>query len=46
MRVYPKTKQKGNKGEALVEIALSEYSIVHKIDGSKDIGLDLLCEWI
>lgn len=33
-------------GEAFVESALSEYAIVHKIDGSKDLGLDMLCEWV
>ena len=33
-------------GEAFVESILSEYAIVHKIDGSKDVGLDMLCEWV
>lgn len=33
-------------GEAFVESVLSEYAIVHKIDGSKDVGLDMLCEWV
>lgn len=46
MSLYLKTKQKGNKGEALVESALSDYAIVHKIDGSKDVGIDLICEWV
>lgn len=41
-----KTKQLGNMGEAFVESVLSEYAIVHKIDGSKDVGLDMLCEWV
>ncbi|MDO8570800.1 MAG: DUF4365 domain-containing protein [Candidatus Daviesbacteria bacterium] len=46
MSLYLKTKQLGNFGEAFVESVLSQYSIVHKIDGSKDVGLDMLCEWV
>lgn len=46
MTYYLKSKQKGNKGEALVESLLSEYAIVHKIDGSKDVGIDMICEWV
>ncbi len=46
MSLYLKTKQLGNFGEAFVESALSEYAIVHRIDGSKDVGLDMLCEWV
>lgn len=46
MTLYLKSKQKGNKGEALVESVLSEHAIVHKIDGSKDVGLDMICEWV
>ena len=46
MTFYLKSKQKGNKGEALVESVLAEHAIVHKIDGSKDVGLDMLCEWV
>jgi len=32
--------------EALVEALLSEYAIVHRIDQSKDVGLDMICEWV
>jgi len=46
MTLYLKSKQKGNKGEALVESVLSEHAIVHKIDGSKDVGIDMICEWV
>lgn len=43
---YIKSKQIGNKGEAFFESLISEYAIVHKIDSSKDVGLDFLCEWV
>ena len=43
---YLKSKQIGNKGEAFFESLISEYAIAHKIDGSKDVGLDFLCEWV
>lgn len=43
---YIKNKQTGNKGEAFIESLFSDYAIVHKIDGSKDVGLDFLCEWV
>ena len=43
---YPISKQIGNKGEAFFESLISNYALVHKIDGSKDVGLDFLCEWI
>lgn len=46
MKNYLKTKQLGNKGEAFFETLISNYALVHKIEGSKDIGLDFLCEWI
>lgn len=46
MALYMKGKQQGNKGESLIESVLSENAIVHHIDGSKDIGLDMLCEWV
>ncbi|MBD3310965.1 MAG: DUF4365 domain-containing protein [Candidatus Magasanikbacteria bacterium] len=44
--MYLKTKQLGNKGEAFFESLISDYAIVHKIDGSKDVGLDFICEWV
>jgi len=43
---YIKNKQTGNKGEAFIESLFSDHAIVHKIDGSKDVGLDFLCEWV
>lgn len=43
---YLKSKQLGNKGEAFFENLISEYAIAHKIDSSKDVGLDFLCEWV
>lgn len=43
---YLKTKQIGNKGEAYFESLISDYAIAHKIDSSKDVGLDFLCEWV
>lgn len=46
MSKYLKPKQIGNKGEAFFETLISEYAIAHKIDGSKDVGLDFLCEWV
>lgn len=46
MAKYLKSKQVGNKGEAFLESLISEYAITHKIDSSKDVGLDFLCEWV
>jgi len=46
MPKYLKSKQIGNKGEAFFESLISEYAIAHKIDSSKDVGLDFLCEWV
>ncbi|MBI5356656.1 DUF4365 domain-containing protein [Candidatus Collierbacteria bacterium] len=43
---YPKRKMKGNIGEALAQYVLSKFCLVHKIDGSNDIGNDLICELI
>lgn len=46
MSKYSKAKQTGNKGVSIVESALSDYAIVHVIDESKDLGLDMICEWV
>lgn len=46
MAKYIKNKQIGNKGEAFFESLISEYAIAHKIDASKDVGIDFLCEWV
>lgn len=43
---YTKQKMKGNIGEALVQYLLSHFCLVHKIDGSNDIGNDFICELI
>lgn len=37
---------KGNIGEALVQYLLSHFCLVHKIDGSNDVGNDFICELI
>ena len=43
---YTKGKMKGNIGEALVQYLLSHFCLVHKIDGSSDVGNDFICELI
>lgn len=43
---YPKRKMKGNIGEALAQYVLSNFCLVHKIDGSSDVGNNLVCELI
>src|SRR3989344_3941434 len=43
---YIRTQQLGNKGEAFFEGLLSEHALVHRIDRSKDLGFDFLCEWV
>jgi len=43
---YTKNKMKGNIGEALVQYLLSHFCLVHKIDGSNDVGNDFICELI
>lgn len=43
---YTKNKMKGNIGEALVQYLLSSFCLVHKIDGSNDVGNDFICELI
>ncbi len=43
---YKVTRQIGNKGVAYLENLLSDYAIVNKIDEAKDVGCDLLCEWV
>jgi hypothetical protein len=35
----------GIKGEAFFELLLSEHALPHRIVGSKDIGIDYICEW-
>ena len=43
---YTQSKMKGNIGEALVQYLLSSFCLVHKIDGSNDVGNDFICELI
>ena len=43
---YTENKKKGNIGEALVQYILSSIALVHKIDGSNDVGNDFICELI
>lgn len=43
---YTFRKQKGNKGAGYLEYLLSDFSIVHRIDESKDVGLDFICELV
>ncbi len=45
MKKYSKEKEKGNRGESIFETVVGPFTIPHKIDGSKDIGVDYLCEW-
>lgn len=41
---YTDKKRKGNIGEAFVQYVLSSFCLVHKVDGSQDIGNDFICE--
>ena len=34
------------KGEAFFEALVSDYSLPHHIVGSKDLGIDYICEWV
>ncbi|MFH1008275.1 MAG: DUF4365 domain-containing protein [Candidatus Latescibacterota bacterium] len=36
----------GIKGEAFFESLVSDHSLPHHIVGSKDLGIDYICEWI
>jgi len=36
----------GIKGEAFFEALIADYSLPHHIAGSKDIGIDYICEWV
>lgn len=37
---------KGNIGESVAQYILSNFALVHKIDGSNDVGNDFICELI
>lgn len=43
---YTRQAKSGIKGESFFESLISDYSIPHKISGSKDAGLDFFCEWV
>ncbi|MAG44505.1 hypothetical protein CL633_01315 [bacterium] len=43
---YTKQAQLGNKGEAFFESLISDYCLAHRIAGSKDLGIDFICEWV
>ncbi len=43
---YTRQAKAGIKGESFFESLISEYAIPHKISGSKDLGLDFICEWV
>lgn len=42
---YSKSNDKGDIGELIFETFIRKYATPHKIDRSKDIGVDFLCEW-
>ena len=46
MKKYAFTTQLSNKGESFVESILAGYALAHKIERSKDLGLDFICEWV
>jgi len=41
---YTEEKRKGNIGESFIQYILSSFCLVHKIDGSQDLGNDFICE--
>jgi len=41
---YTEKKRKGNIGEIFAQYVLSSFCLVHKIDGSQDLGNDFICE--
>lgn len=42
---YTSQAKSGIKGEAFFEMIISTYAIPHQVSGSKDLGLDFICEW-
>ncbi len=44
MPSYADRKRKGNIGEIFAQYVLSSFCLVHKIDGSQDLGNDFICE--
>ena len=43
---YTKNAQIGIRGESFLESIISQYCLPHRVSGSKDIGVDLICEWV
>ena len=43
---YTTQARMGIKGEAFFELLLTDCALPHRIVGSKDIGIDYMCEWI
>ena len=38
--------KRGIKGEAFFETLITDYALPHHIVGSKDLGVDYICEWV
>jgi hypothetical protein len=45
MKKYSEENDKGDTGEAIFQSIIRSHAIPHKIERSKDIGVDFLCEW-
>ena len=43
---YTAQAKAGIKGEAFFQALVSDYSLPHHIVGSKDLGIDYICEWV
>jgi hypothetical protein len=43
---YTAQAKSGIKGEAFFELLITDYALPHRIVGSKDIGVDYICEWV
>jgi len=46
MKKHTTRNQLAIKGEAFVDSMLAGHALAHKIDRSKDLGLDFICEWL
>jgi hypothetical protein len=44
--VISKENRLSHLGEGFFQSLLSEYAILHKVEGSNDIGIDYFCEWL
>jgi hypothetical protein len=36
----------GNRGEAFLEFLMSQYCLMNKVVGYRDVGIDYICEWL